>query len=57
MVRALNERGIKPVMVGTGQTELIQGALHGVAMDAVPSQFCTGELGATILEAFEAESP
>lgn len=57
MTRVLNERGIKAVMVGTGQTGLIQGARHGVAMDAVPSQFCTGELEATIIEAFEAESP
>jgi uncharacterized NAD-dependent epimerase/dehydratase family protein len=57
LARALNERGVKAVMVGTGQTGLIQGARHGIAMDAVPSQFCSGELEATIVEAFEAESP
>ena len=57
LTRALNERGVRAVMVGTGQTGLIQGARHGVAMDAIPSQFCTGELEATILEAFEAENP
>lgn len=57
LTRALNERGIKTVMVGTGQTGLIQGARHGIAMDAVPSQFCAGELEATIIEAFEAETP
>ena len=57
LTRALNERGVKAVMVGTGQTGLIQGARHGVAMDAVPSQFCAGELEATIIEAFEAEAP
>lgn len=57
LTRALNERGIKAVMVGTGQTGLIQGARHGIAMDAVPSQFCCGELEATIIEAYEAESP
>lgn len=57
LTRALNDYGVKAVMVGTGQTGLIQGARHGVAMDAVPSQFCTGELEATIIEAFEAESP
>lgn len=55
--RALNDLGIRAVMVGTGQTGLIQGARHGIAMDAVPSQFCCGELEATIIEAFEAESP
>jgi len=54
---ALNESGIKTVMIGTGQTGLIQGARYGVALDAVPSQFCAGELEATIVEAFEIERP
>ena len=53
----LNEAGIKAVMIGTGQTGLIQGARYGVALDAVPSQFCAGELEATVVEAFENESP
>lgn len=57
MARALNELGIKAVMIGTGQTGLIQGARYGIAMDAVPSQFCCGELEATIVEAFEIENP
>ena len=57
LTRELNNRGLKTVMIGTGQTCLIQGARYGVAMDAVPSQFCSGELEATILEAFEAENP
>ncbi len=54
---ALNELGIKTVMIGTGQTGLIQGARYGVALDAVPSQFCAGELEATIISAFEIENP
>ena len=54
---ALNESGIKTVMIGTGQTGLIQGAQYGVALDAVPSQFCAGELEATIVKAFEIENP
>jgi len=57
LTRALNEHGIKAVMVGTGQTGLIQGARYGIALDAVPSQFCAGELEATIVEAFENEKP
>lgn len=57
LARALNDRGVKAVMVGTGQTGLIQGARYGIALDAVPSQFCAGELEATIVEAFEAENP
>ena len=57
MTRALNESGIKTVMIGTGQTGIIQGARYGVALDAVPSQFCAGELETSILEAFETEKP
>lgn len=57
LARALNERGIKAVMIGTGQTGLIQGARYGLALDAVPSQFCAGELEATILEAYDIEDP
>jgi len=57
LTKALNNRGIKAVMVGTGQTGLIQGARHGIAIDAIPCQFCSGEIEATILEAFEAENP
>ncbi len=57
LTRALNDYGIKAVMVGTGQTGLIQGARYGIALDAVPSQFCSGELEATIIEAFEYDDP
>ncbi|WP_416391904.1 DUF1611 domain-containing protein [Alloalcanivorax xenomutans] len=57
LTAALNAMGLKAVMVGTGQTGLIQGARYGVALDSVPSQFCAGELEATIVEAFHAEQP
>ncbi|WP_298855318.1 DUF1611 domain-containing protein [uncultured Ruegeria sp.] len=57
LARALNARGIKTVLVGTGQTGLMQGAKHGVAMDAVPPQFCCGELEGAIVDASEAEQP
>ncbi len=57
LTRALNERGLKAVMVGTGQTGLIQGARYGIALDAIPSQFCSGEMEATVVEAFEGENP
>ena len=57
LTRALNDCGIKAVMIGTGQTGLIQGARYGIALDAVPSQFCAGELEAIIVEAFEIEKP
>jgi len=57
LTRALNDRGVKTVLVGTGQTGLIQGARYGIALDAIPSQFCSGEMEATIIEAFEGENP
>jgi uncharacterized NAD-dependent epimerase/dehydratase family protein len=57
LARALNDRGVKAVMIGTGQTGLIQGARYGVPIDAIPSQFCAGELEATIVNAFTIESP
>ncbi len=57
LTQALNDRGVKAVMVGTGQTGLMQGARYGIALDAIPSQFCSGEMEATIVEAFEGENP
>lgn len=57
LTKALNDLGVKAVMIGTGQTGLIQGARYGVALDAIPSQFCAGELEATMLDAFENERP
>jgi uncharacterized NAD-dependent epimerase/dehydratase family protein len=57
LTQALQSRGLNAVMIGTGQTGLMQGARYGVALDAVPTQFCAGELEATILEAYDAEKP
>jgi uncharacterized NAD-dependent epimerase/dehydratase family protein len=57
LTSALNAAGVRAAMVGTGQTSLIQGSRHGVALDAVPAQFVTGELEAAVVEAFEDEHP
>jgi len=57
LTQALNDAGISAVLVGTGQTGLIQGARYGVALDAIPCQFCSGELESTVVEAFEGEHP
>ncbi|GFE67310.1 DUF1611 domain-containing protein [Litoreibacter roseus] len=57
LARALNAKSIKTVLVGTGQTGLMQGAKYGVAMDAIPPQFCCGELEGAIVVASEAEQP
>ena len=55
--QALNKRGVKSVMVATGQTGLIQGAKHGISMDALVSQFVIGEVEHAVVTAFEQEKP
>ncbi len=57
LTSALNAHGIKTVLVGTGQTGLMQGAKYGVAMDSVPPQFCCGELERAIVAASKGERP
>ncbi|MGF1598863.1 MAG: DUF1611 domain-containing protein [Acidimicrobiales bacterium] len=57
LTRALVEHGVNAVLVGTGQTSLIQGARHGVALDAIPAQFVTGELEVAVVEAAETCNP
>jgi uncharacterized NAD-dependent epimerase/dehydratase family protein len=57
LVQALNARGIKAVMVGTGQTTLIQGGKYGAALDALVPQFISGEVEHQMVLAFENEAP
>jgi uncharacterized NAD-dependent epimerase/dehydratase family protein len=57
LVEALNASGIKAVLVGTGQTTLIQGGKYGVALDALVPQFCSGEVEHQVVAAFEGEDP
>lgn len=57
LVKALQARGINAVMVGTGQTTLIQGGKYGVALDALVPQFCSGEVEDRVVAAFEGEAP
>jgi uncharacterized NAD-dependent epimerase/dehydratase family protein len=55
--QALNNLGIKSVMVATGQTSLMQGSRYGVAIDALVSQFTIGEIENAVIQAFEQEQP
>ncbi|MCB2412874.1 DUF1611 domain-containing protein [Demequina sp. TTPB684] len=57
LTKALNDAGIRTVMVGTGQTGLMQGAKYGVALDAIPAQFGVGELEGAVVAAWEGEHP
>ncbi len=55
--KALNNLGLKSVLIATGQTSLMQGAKYGVSMDALISQFAIGELENAVVQAFENENP
>lgn len=55
--KALNNLGLKSVMIATGQTSLMQGAKYGASMDALVSQFAIGELENAVVQAFEHENP
>lgn len=57
VVQALVARGIRAVMVGTGQTTIIQGGRYGVALDALVPQFCSGEVENQVVAAFDGEDP
>ncbi|WP_322107888.1 DUF1611 domain-containing protein [Vibrio algarum] len=57
LTNTLRKKGLNVVMIATGQTGIIQGAAYCVALDAVPSQFCAGELESVIVEAYEKEKP
>ncbi|MBI5000734.1 MAG: DUF1611 domain-containing protein [Euryarchaeota archaeon] len=57
LVDALNEAGIKAVLVATGQTGLLQGAWYGVPLDSIPGDYMVGELENAIMAAYEQESP
>lgn len=54
---ALNRRGIRSILVATGQTSLMQGAVYGVSIDALISQFVIGEIEHSVVQAFEREQP
>ncbi|MEO0926432.1 MAG: DUF1611 domain-containing protein [Cyanobacteria bacterium J06643_13] len=55
--KALNNLGIKSVLIATGQTAIMQGAKYGVSIDALVSQFVIGEIEHAVVRAFERENP
>jgi uncharacterized NAD-dependent epimerase/dehydratase family protein len=54
---ALLAQGLNVAFVATGQTGLIQGAKYGVAIDAFPSQFMTGEIENEVMKAYDNDNP
>ncbi|GAB7225919.1 DUF1611 domain-containing protein [Vibrio owensii] len=57
LANELTKKGLRVALIATGQTGIMQGARYCVALDAVPSQFCAGELESVIVQAYEAENP
>nr|WP_320026910.1 DUF1611 domain-containing protein [uncultured Acetobacterium sp.] len=57
LIAALKERGLRASFIGTGQTSLIQGEKYGIALDAIPSEFMTGELENAVVQANIHEKP
>lgn len=57
LVTALRERGLHAVLIGTGQTTIMQGGTYGAAVDAMVPQFRSGEVEKQVVLAFEAEHP
>lgn len=57
LAKALEGRGLKTLFIGSGQTALIQGEKYGVAMDAMTSEFMTGEFEHAVLEGIRHERP
>lgn len=53
----LNKRGLKSVVIGTGQTAWLQGIEYGIVLDAMINDFITGGLEHEIVRAYENERP
>ncbi|MEG0075528.1 MAG: DUF1611 domain-containing protein [Eubacterium sp.] len=57
LTKALRAKKIHAVMVGSGQTSLIQGEKYSVAMDAMPSEYMVGEFENAVMNAITHEKP
>jgi uncharacterized NAD-dependent epimerase/dehydratase family protein len=54
---AIIKQGFNVAFIATGQTGLIQGAKHGIAIDVISSQFMADEIEHQIMEAWTNEKP
>jgi len=57
LTKALKAIGLKAIMIATGQTGIIQGAKYGIAIDAIPAQFISGEVEKAVCKAWQEEQP
>ncbi len=57
LTKALQSVGLKAIMIATGQTGIIQGTKYGIALDAIPEQFISGEMEKVVCDAWQQEQP
>ena len=57
LVQGLNERGVRAVLVGTGQTSWMQGVRYGLILDSLVNDFVSGEIEHQVIRAFRGEGP
>ena len=57
LVDAFRSRGLGAELVGTGQTAWMQGARHGIVLDALPNDFVAGEIEHAVVEAWRDGHP
>lgn len=57
LVHALERAGIKPELIGTGQTAWLQGAKYSIVMDSLVNDFVSGEIEHAVYSAWENENP
>jgi uncharacterized NAD-dependent epimerase/dehydratase family protein len=57
LCKALEARGVRACLIGTGQTAWLQGVDYGIRLDALPLDFAGGEIEAEIIRAYKKEKP
>jgi len=57
IVHALQERGIRSEMIGTGQTGWLQGARYSMVLDSLVNDFVAGELEHAVVRAWDERQP
>ncbi len=57
LVQALERRGYRAEMIGTGQTAWMQGARYGMILDSLVNDFVSGEIEHAVCRAWEEQRP
>jgi uncharacterized NAD-dependent epimerase/dehydratase family protein len=57
LAQGLEARGLRAVLVGTGQTSWMQGVRYGLIMDSLVNDFVSGEIEHQVIRAYREETP